>query len=185
MLLGNHKSPLPAAVGKHQAKIGGLFQMMRQNGQSRMIGVVIVTHGQLAGELQAALEQVAGPQSQMESIAVGPDDDLALRRTEIAAAVTRADQGHGAVIMVDMFGGTPANLAVTAMVDGRVDVISGVNLPLLVKFAQVRSTCAMAEAITKAVLAGRKYVVVASQVLAGQFMDRPAIRVAAEERPGV
>jgi mannose PTS system EIIA component len=132
-----------------------------------MIGMVIVTHGGLAREFRAALEHVVGPQEQIDTITIGPDDDMEQRRADIIAAVARVDKGDGVVLLTDMFGGTPSNLAISVMDDKRVEVIAGINLPMLVKLATVRSECSLPEAIDKAKEAGRKYISVASQVLAG------------------
>ena len=103
-----------------------------------MIGMVLVTHGALADEFKSALEHVVGPQEGVEAIAIGPDDDMEQRREDILAAVERADQGQGVVILTDMFGGTPSNLAISVMQNRQVEVIAGVNLPMLVKLGRVR-----------------------------------------------
>lgn len=131
-----------------------------------MIGMVLVTHGRLALELVAALEHVVGPQSQVASICIGPDDDMEQRRAEIVAAVEKVDSGTGVVVLTDMFGGTPSNLAISIMENTNVEVIAGVNLPLLIKLASVRSTEPLSEAVTQAQDAGRKYINVASALLA-------------------
>jgi mannose PTS system EIIA component len=131
-----------------------------------MIGVVIVTHGRLAHEFRAALEHVVGPQEQIETISIGPDDDLDLRRNDMMTALGRVETGDGVVVLTDMFGGTPSNLAISAMELPNVEVIAGVNLPMLVKLASIRGECRLAEAITQAQEAGRKYISVASQILA-------------------
>ncbi|HEX2446697.1 MAG TPA: PTS sugar transporter subunit IIA [Methyloceanibacter sp.] len=131
-----------------------------------MIGVVIVTHGKLAHEFRAALEHVVGPQEQIETISIGPDDDLELRRSDMLRALARVDSGSGVVVLTDMFGGSPSNLAISAMERNNVEVIAGVNLPMLVKLASVRGECKLEEAITQAQDAGRKYISVASQILA-------------------
>ncbi|HSH63125.1 PTS sugar transporter subunit IIA [Methyloceanibacter sp.] len=131
-----------------------------------MIGVVIVTHGKLAHEFRAALEHVVGPQEQIETISIGPEDDLDERRTDMLTALARVDSGAGVVVLTDMFGGSPSNLAISAMEHSNVEVIAGVNLPMLVKLASVRGDCGLEEAITKAQEAGRKYISVASQILA-------------------
>jgi mannose PTS system EIIA component len=131
-----------------------------------MIGLVIVTHGGLACEFRAALEHVVGPQEQIETVSIGPDDDLDLRQSDMLAALARVDSGHGVVVLTDMFGGTPSNLAISAMDRSHVEVIAGVNLPMLVKLASVRGECGLEEAITQAQEAGRKYISVASQILA-------------------
>jgi PTS system mannose-specific IIA component len=131
-----------------------------------MIGVVIVTHGRLAREFRAALEHVVGPQEQFETISIGPDDDLDLRRNDMMEALARVDGGKGVIVLTDMFGGTPSNLAISAMDRDNVEVIAGVNLPMLVKLASVRGESSLEEAITQAQEAGRKYISVASQILA-------------------
>ena len=131
-----------------------------------MIGLVLVTHGRLALELFAALEHVVGPQAQTASICIGPDDDMEQRRAEIVAAVEKVDTGSGVVVLTDMFGGTPSNLAISIMENANVEVIAGVNLPLLIKLASVRSSETMANAVLQAQEAGRKYINVASALLA-------------------
>lgn len=130
-----------------------------------MIGVLIVTHGGLAREFRSALEHVVGPQEQIETISIGPDDDLEMRRSDMLSALARVDSGKGVVVLTDMFGGTPSNLAISAMDQSNVEVIAGVNLPMLVKLASVRGECGLEEAITQAQDAGRKYISVASQIL--------------------
>ncbi len=133
-----------------------------------MIGMVLVTHGQLATEFKAALEHVVGPQSQLETITIGPDDDMETRRKDIMAAVCRVNSGDGVVVLTDMFGGTPSNLAISIMAQGRIEVIAGVNLPMLIKLAKVRGDCPLDRAVILAQEAGRKYINVASRVLAGK-----------------
>jgi mannose PTS system EIIA component len=133
-----------------------------------MIGIVIVTHGGLAGEFRAALEHVVGQQSHLETVSIGPDDDMELRRADILDAVQRADAGDGVVVLTDMFGGTPSNLAISVMNDANVEVIAGVNLPMLVKLASVRADAELKAAVDLAKESGRKYISVASQVLAGE-----------------
>lgn len=132
-----------------------------------MIGVVLVTHGALAIEFKSALEHVVGPQEQIETIAIGPDDDMEERRNDILAAVDRADQGRGVVILTDMFGGTPSNLAISVMQQRPVEVIAGVNLPMMVKLARVRGDVDIRQAVNLAAEAGRKYINVASETLGG------------------
>ena len=131
-----------------------------------MIGVVIVTHGNLACEFRAALEHVVGPQEQVETISIGPDDDLDARRADMLAALAKVDSGNGVVVLTDMFGGSPSNLAISAMEKPDVEVVAGVNLPMLVKLASVRGECGLEDAISQAQEAGRKYISVASQILA-------------------
>jgi mannose PTS system EIIA component len=133
-----------------------------------MIGVVIVTHGNLAREFRAALEHVVGPQEQIATICIQPDDDMEERRLAILKAIGAVDLGDGCVLLTDMFGGTPSNLAISVMDDAHVEVIAGINLPMLVKLARVREECTMEEAIKMAQDAGRKYIHVASQVLTGR-----------------
>ncbi len=131
-----------------------------------MIGVVIVTHGKLAHEFRAALEHVVGPQEQIETISIGPDDDLDARRADMLSALDNVDSGEGVVVLTDMFGGSPSNLAISAMERPNVEVIAGVNLPMLVKLASMRGEAGLDEAIMRAQEAGRKYISVASQILA-------------------
>jgi PTS system mannose-specific IIA component len=133
-----------------------------------MIGLVLVTHGRLAAEFRAALEHIVGPQSHLETIAIGPEDDMEQRRQDILDAVKMVDDGGGVIVLTDMFGGTPSNLAISVMEPNRIEVIAGVNLPMLIKLASVRSEKPLAGAISDAQDAGRKYINVASQVLAGQ-----------------
>ena len=133
-----------------------------------MIGIVIITHGGLATEFRAALEHVVGPQAGLETLSIGPEDDIETRRAELIACVRRADTGRGVVILTDMFGGTPSNLATSVMDDTGAEVLAGVNLPMLVRLASVRRGKALAEAVDLAKEAGRKYISVASQVLSGE-----------------
>ena len=133
-----------------------------------MIGLVIVTHGGLAREFRAALEHVVGPQKQVETVQIGPDDDLEQRRREILESVGRTDTGDGVIVLTDMFGGTPSNLAISVMDEVNVEVIAGINLPILVKLAGLRSEVGLREAVMMARDAGRKYIKVASQELSGE-----------------
>ena len=130
-----------------------------------MIGMVLVTHGALADEFKSALEHVVGPQEQCEAVCIGPDDDMEMRRQDILNAVHATDSGEGVVILTDMFGGTPSNLAISVMENREVDVIAGVNLPMLVKLARVRPEMKMNEAVHEAQEAGRKYIDGATQML--------------------
>lgn len=130
-----------------------------------MIGMVLVTHGKLAVEFHSALEHVVGPQEQCETVCIGPDDDMEIRRNEILSAVEAANSGEGVVILTDMFGGTPSNLAISVMQNQNVEVIAGVNLPMLVKLARVRKEKTMIESVREAQDAGRKYINVANDVL--------------------
>jgi PTS system mannose-specific IIA component len=130
-----------------------------------MIGMVLVTHGHLATEFRAALEHVVGPQKQLVSISIGPEDDMERRRREIIDAIAEADSGDGVVVLTDMFGGTPSNLAISVMNGGKVEVLAGVNLPMLIKLASVRESAPLEQAVLQAQDAGRKYVYIASRVL--------------------
>jgi PTS system mannose-specific IIA component len=130
-----------------------------------MIGLVIVTHGGLAQEFLAALEHVHGPQEQVVAISIGPNDDMETRRVEIVEAVGNVDTGKGAILLTDMFGGTPSNLAISVMEQAKVEVIAGVNLPMLIKLASIRGESKLEEAISEAQDAGRKYISVASKIL--------------------
>ena len=132
-----------------------------------MIGLVLVTHGRLAEELKAALEHVVGPQENIATISIGPDDDMERRRTDIVDALAAVDDGSGVVVLTDMFGGTPSNLAISVMRAGTIEVIAGVNLPMLVKLASVRADTPLVKAVDDAKTAGQKYISVASQVLSG------------------
>ena len=133
-----------------------------------MIGLVLVTHGGLAVEFRAALEHVVGPQSQIETVSIGPNDDGEQCRKDIIEAVTRVDTGQGVAILTDMFGGTPSNLAISVMGRPNVEVLAGINLPMLVKLAKVRDEAPLSEAVTAAQDSGRKYITIASRVLAGK-----------------
>jgi PTS system mannose-specific IIA component len=130
-----------------------------------MIGLVLVTHGRLACEFRAALEHVVGPQPQIATITIEPEDDMELRRGDILAAVREVDSGDGVAVLTDMFGGTPSNLAISCMDGRKVEVIAGINLPMLIKLATVRPSLPLEAAVTQAQEAGRKYINVASQVL--------------------
>lgn len=132
-----------------------------------MIGLVLVTHGQLANEFRLALEHVVGPQDQMETIAIGPDDDMEQRRQDILDSVSQVNSGSGVIILTDMFGGTPSNLSISVMQAGTIEVLAGVNLPMLIKLASVRTSEKMDESLREAQDSGRKYINVASQVLQG------------------
>ena len=137
-----------------------------------MIGLVLVTHGRLANEFLAALEHVVGPQANAVAISIGPDDDMAARRQDILDAVALVNDGAGVVVLTDMFGGTPSNLAISVMESsaGRkgnegIEVIAGVNLPMLIKLASARSEKPLADLVAVAQEAGRKYINVASALL--------------------
>jgi PTS system mannose-specific IIA component len=132
-----------------------------------MIGLVLVSHGRLAEELRLALEHVVGPQRNVATICIGPDDDMEARRSDIQASISQVDTGDGVVLLTDMFGGTPSNLAISLMNRPGVEVIAGVNLPMLVKLAKVRGKQTLPECVDCAQTAGRKYIAAASHVLHG------------------
>ena len=130
-----------------------------------MIGLVLVTHGRLADELVAAMEHVVGTQPNVGSVCIGPEDDMGQRRNDILEQVARCDDGAGVVVLTDMFGGTPSNLAISIMDKANVEVIAGVNLPMLIKLASVRHSEPLPNAVASAQEAGRKYINVASKLL--------------------
>jgi mannose PTS system EIIA component len=130
-----------------------------------MIGLVLVTHGRLADELRAAMEHVVGAQRNVATVCIGPDDDIERRRADVQRCIKDVDTGDGVVLLTDMFGGTPSNLAISQMDRAGVEVIAGVNLPMLVKLAKVRSNQPLADAVDCAQTAGRKYIAAASHVL--------------------
>ena len=132
-----------------------------------MIGLVIVTHGKLAEEFVLAMEHVVGPQSQVTPICIGPEDDVSQRRQDILDATFANDTGDGVILLTDMFGGTPSNLAISVMEQTRAEVIAGLNLPMLIKLASVRGREPLHACVAHAQDAGRKYISVASYVLAG------------------
>ena len=131
-----------------------------------MIGMVLVTHGRLAVEFIAALEHVVGPQRNVAAVCIGPDDDMEKRRQDIVRSVAEVDDGSGVVLLTDMFGGTPSNLAISIMDKAKIEVIAGINLPMLIKLASLRQGETLANAVRGAQEAGRKYINVASQLLA-------------------
>ena len=133
-----------------------------------MIGLVIVTHGRLAEEFIFAMEHVVGPQTAVEAICIGPEDDMERRRRDILKAVAGVDDGQGVIILTDMFGGTPSNLAMSVMEQTKAEVIAGLNLPMLIKLASVRQREPLPACVAHAQEAGRKYISVASYVLAGE-----------------
>ena len=132
-----------------------------------MIGLVLVTHGGLAREFLAAVEHVVGQQRNVAVVCIGPEDDMEERRQQIIDGVARVNEGDGVVVLTDMFGGTPSNLAISVLDQGHVEVIAGMNLPMLIKLASVRAELQIDQAIDQAKDAGRKYINVASQLLAG------------------
>jgi PTS system mannose-specific IIA component len=131
-----------------------------------MIGLVLVTHGRLAAEFIAALEHVVGPQQRVAAVCIGAEDDMEQRRRDILDSVAKVEEGDGVVLLTDMFGGTPSNLAISVLDRANVEVIAGVNLPMLIKLASVRASTKLPVAVMQAQEAGRKYINVASQLLA-------------------
>ena len=130
-----------------------------------MIGLVLVTHGRLAEEFVTAMIHVVGPQERVATIAIGPDDDMEERRADIAAAIADVDSGRGVIVLTDLFGGTPSNLAISLMERGRIEVIAGMNLPMLIRLGSARKSMTVVAAVAAAREAGRKYISVASEVL--------------------
>ncbi len=130
-----------------------------------MIGIVLVTHGRLADEFVAAFEHVVGPQNGIATVCIGPEDDMERRRQDIIDTIASVDGGDGVVLRTDMFGGTPSNLAISVMNETGVEVIAGVNLPMLIQLAQLRGSDSLADAVVQAQEAGRKYISVASKLL--------------------
>ena len=140
---------------------------MADESQEAIVGMVLVTHGRLADELQAVMEHVVGPQPMVATVCIGPEDDMEMRRQEILDRVSEMDQGKGVIVLTDMFGGTPSNLAISILDKAEVEVIAGVNLPMLIKLASARKAQPMAEAAQAAKEAGLKYISIASEVLGG------------------
>lgn len=131
------------------------------------IGLVIVTHGRLADEFLSAMEHVVGPQEQVRALSIGPDDDMEQRRQDILDAVSDVDDGSGVIVLTDMFGGTPSNLSISLLDRKNLEVIAGINLPMLIKLAGARAEADLETAVDAAQDAGRKYISVASKVLQG------------------
>ena len=130
-----------------------------------MIGLVLVTHGRLASEFITAMEHVVGPQERIEAICIGPEDDMEARRNDIADAIGRVDAGRGVIILTDLFGGTPSNLAISLMRSQEIEVIAGVNLPMLIRLEGARKAMEVRAAVAAAREAGRKYISGASEIL--------------------
>lgn len=130
-----------------------------------MIGLVLVTHGNLALEFISAMQHVVGRQEQVEAVCIGPEDDMEVRRAEILKKVESVNKGDGTIVLTDMFGGTPSNLALSIMEKAKVEIIAGINLPMLIKLCSLRKDKSLKEAVTGAQEAGKKYITVASQLL--------------------
>jgi mannose PTS system EIIA component len=149
----------------HNVKVGASSVLPEAK---TMIGMVLVTHGRLASEFRSALEHVVGPQKQVGVITIEPDDDMDGRRQDIMDAIHAVDSGDGVVVLTDMFGGTPSNLAISAMNGSNVEVVAGINLPMLIKLASVRDEQPLGAAVLQAQEAGRKYINIASRVLSAK-----------------
>jgi mannose PTS system EIIA component len=130
-----------------------------------MIGIILVTHGRLAEEFVNAMEHVVGRQEQIATVCIGPNDDMEARRKEIAQAIRTVDSGDGALVLTDLFGGTPSNLAISLLQAGKTEVIAGINLPMLIRLAGARKTMNVVEATSAAQEAGRNYITIASEFL--------------------
>ncbi len=130
-----------------------------------MIGLILVTHGRLADQFVEAMEHVVGPQDAVETVCIGPNDDVELRRAEIADKIAAVDTGEGTIVLTDLFGGTPSNLAISLLDAGRVEVIAGINLPMLIRLAGARKAMNVVDAVAAAQQAGRNYITVASEFL--------------------
>ena len=131
-----------------------------------MIGLILVTHGHLAEEFVHAMEHVVGPQDAVATVCIGPNDDMEKRRGEIAKATERVENGNGVIILTDLFGGTPSNLAISLLETGKIEVIAGINLPMLIRLAGARKSMSVIDAVAAAKKAGRNYITVASEYLA-------------------
>ena len=130
-----------------------------------MIGLILVTHGRLAEEFVHAMEHVVGRQEAVATVCIGPNDDMEARRDEIADALRAVDSGAGVIILTDLFGGTPSNLAISLMEAGKSEVIAGINLPMLIRLAKARSSMDLKSATVAAREAGRNYITIASEFL--------------------
>ena len=130
-----------------------------------MIGLVLVTHGNLATEFVTAMEHVVGPQKSIAAVCIGAHDDMEIKRKEIADSVTKVENGKGVIILSDLFGGTPSNLAISFLDRGKVEVIAGVNLPMLIRLDGARKCMSVSDAVAAAKEAGQKYISVASEIL--------------------
>ena len=133
-----------------------------------MIGMILVTHGNLAEQFVEAMEHVVGKQDAIETVCIGPNDDMEQRRGQIAKAITAVDSGEGVIVLTDLFGGTPSNLAISLLDAGRVEVIAGINLPMLIRLAGARKCMGVVEAVEAARDAGRNYITIASEFLEGE-----------------
>lgn len=163
--------------GKQSNRMAAIQPHQDTDHTSHMIGLILVTHGRLADQFVQAMEHVVGEQSAIVTVCIGPNDDMEQRRSEIAAAIKAVDAGVGVIILTDLFGGTPSNLAISLLDAGRVEVIAGINLPMLIRLAGARKTMSVTEAVEAGQEAGRNYITVASELLGA---DRPASASAAD-----
>lgn len=138
-----------------------------------MIGLILVTHGRLAEQFVEAMEHVVGTQDAVETVCIGPNDNMEARRADIANAIDAVDTGHGAIVLTDLFGGTPSNLAISLLDAGRVEVIAGINLPMLIRLAGARKAMSIVEAVEAAQSAGRNYITIASELLGATEKTEP------------
>ena len=139
-----------------------------------MIGLILVTHGQLADQFVEAMEHVVGKQNAIETVCIGPHDDMEQRRADISDAIAKVDSGDGVIILTDLFGGTPSNLAISLLETGRIEVIAGINLPMLIRLDGARKSMSVVDAVEAAQIAGRNYITVASEFLGHTANDEPA-----------
>ena len=139
-----------------------------------MIGLILVTHGRLAEEFVSAMEHVVGPQTAIATICIGPNDDMEKRRKEIADAIREVDSGSGAILLTDLFGGTPSNLAISLLQAGKVEVIAGINLPMLIRLAGARKAMNVTDAVKAARDAGKSYITIASEFLSAGGCEKKA-----------
>ncbi|WP_299191649.1 PTS sugar transporter subunit IIA [uncultured Erythrobacter sp.] len=139
-----------------------------------MIGLILVTHGRLADQFVEAMEHVVGKQAAIATVCIGPNDDMEQRRAEIADKIDVVESGSGVIILTDLFGGTPSNLAISLLDAGQVEVIAGINLPMLIRLAGARKSMGVVEAVDAAQTAGRNYITVASELLGSDSEPRSA-----------
>ena len=139
-----------------------------------MIGLILVTHGRLADQFVEAMEHVVGQQTGIATVCIGPNDDMEQRRADIAEAITAVDAGSGVIVLTDLFGVTPSNLAISLLDAGRVEVIAGINLPMLIRLAGARKSMGVIEAVEAAQTAGRNYITVASELLGEEPGEKKA-----------
>ncbi|HQT65141.1 MAG: PTS fructose transporter subunit IIA [Acidocella sp. 20-57-95] len=143
-----------------------------------MIGMVLVTHGALANALRDAMEHVVGKQTALATVCIESDAEIEGQRAEIAARMAEVNSGDGVILLTDMFGGTPSNLAMSMLNQPDVEVIGGVNLPMLVKLAKVRGSQSLAESVQCAETAGRKYITSGHEIQQAAHNGNGACRAA-------